>query len=182
MVPAAHRLRQHSRRQRRLYTVSTSDDELHEADGSVTATLQDGSGYTVSAAQGAATVAVSDDDEAPGPDVELSVSIEEASASEGGYLEFTVRLSRAATGEILVRWNTATAFGVLDGRARGDDYTGVYDEFVFEPGVTELTGEVWLEPDGEVEGDEYFAVELFLGEEWKFQPDATGIMTIIDGD
>ena len=53
---------------------------------------------------------------------------------------------------------------------------------MFEPGVTELTGEVWLEPDGEAEGDEYFAVELFLGEGWKFRPDATGIMTITDGD
>ncbi len=164
------------------YTVSTSDDELDEADGSVTATLQDGSGYTVSAAQGAATVVVADDDEAPTPDAALSVSIEEASATEGGYLEFTVRLSRAATGEILVRWNTATAWGVLDGRAHTNDYTGVYDELVFEPGVTELTGQVWLEPDGEAEGDEHFAVELFLGEDWKFRPDATGIMTITDGD
>ena len=164
------------------YTVSTTDDQLDEADGSVTATLQDGSGYTVSAAQGAATVGVADDDEAPGPDAELGVSVEEASATEGGYLEFTVRLSRAATGEILIRWNTATAWGVLDGRAHTNDYTGVYDEFVFEPGVTELTGEVWLEPDGEVEGDEHFAVELFLGDGWKFRPDATGIMTITDGD
>ena len=162
------------------YTVSTTDDQLDEADGSVTATLQDGSGYTVSAAQGAATVGVADDDEAPGPDAELGVSVEEASAAEGGYLEFTVRLSRAATEEILIRWNTATAWGVLDGRAHTNDYTGVYDEFVFEPGVTELTGEVWL--DGEVEGDEHFAVELFLGDGWKFRPDATGIMTITDGD
>ncbi len=163
-------------------TVGTSNDDADEADGSVTATLQDGSGYTVSSTSGAATVAVADDDEAPGPGTELGVSVEDASATEGGYLEFTVRLSRAATGEILVRWNTATAFDVLDGRARRDDYTGVYDEFVFEPGVTELTGEVWLEHDGEAEGDEYFAVELFLGEGWKFRPDATGIMTIIDGD
>ncbi len=164
------------------YTVSTTDDQLDEADGSVTATLQDGGGYTVSTAQGAAMVMVADDDEAPTPDAALGVSIEEASATEGGYLEFTVRLSRAATAEILVRWNTATAWGVPDGRAHSDDYTGVYDEFVFEPGVTELTGEVWLEPDGEAEGDEHFAVELFLGEDWKFRPDATGIMTIIDGD
>ena len=50
-------------------------------------------------------------------------------------------------------WNTATAFDVLDGRARRDDYTGVYDEFAFEPGVTELTGEGWLDQGGEVEGD-----------------------------
>ena len=36
--------------------------------------------------------------------------------------------------------------------------------------------------DGEVEGDEYFAIELFLGEQWKFKPDAIAIMTILDAD
>ena len=46
-------------------TVATSDDSLDEADGSVTATLNSGSGYTVSEAAGSATVAVSDDDLAP---------------------------------------------------------------------------------------------------------------------
>ena len=44
------------------YTVTTINDNADEADGSVTATLQTGSGYTVSSSQGAATVAVSDDD------------------------------------------------------------------------------------------------------------------------
>lgn len=40
-----------------------------------------------------------------------------------------------------------------------------------------MTARVWIEED---EDDEYFVIELFL-EEWKRQPDATGIMTIIDG-
>ncbi len=68
------------------------------------------------------------------------------------------------------------------GRARTNDYGGVHDRFVFKPGVTELTGQVWLESDGQDEGDEYFAVELFLGEGWKFKPDATGIITILYAD
>ena len=42
--------------------MTTTNDNADEADGSVTATLQSGSGYTVSSSQGAATVAVSDDD------------------------------------------------------------------------------------------------------------------------
>ena len=41
-------------------TVSTTDDSVDEPDGSVTVTLSDGTDYTVSATQGAATVAVSD--------------------------------------------------------------------------------------------------------------------------
>jgi len=45
-------------------TVSTTGDDTSEADGSVTATVNDGSDYTVSASEGAATVVVSDDDSA----------------------------------------------------------------------------------------------------------------------
>ena len=44
--------------------VSTTGDDTSEADGSVTATVNDGSDYTVSASEGAATVVVSDDDSA----------------------------------------------------------------------------------------------------------------------
>ncbi|MDE0374492.1 MAG: fibronectin type III domain-containing protein [bacterium] len=47
------------------FTVATTDDETDEADGSVTATLNAGSDYTVSATQGAATVAVADNDDPP---------------------------------------------------------------------------------------------------------------------
>ena len=164
------------------YTVSTTDDNVDEADGSVTVTLQDGSGYTVSAPRGAATVGVSDDDDVPGPDAESGVSVEDASATEGSYLTFTVRLAQASTEETLVKWETAPAHGVPDNRAQMLDYTSDLGALEFAPGVTELTGQVWIELDSEVENDEYFAIHLFLGEEWKLKPDATGIMTIIDGD
>ena len=45
--------------------MATVDDAADEADGSVTAALAAGTGYTVSASQGAATVAVADNDDAP---------------------------------------------------------------------------------------------------------------------
>ncbi len=48
-------------------TVATSNDSTDEADGSVTATVNSGTGYTVSSTQSAATVAVSDDDDPPPP-------------------------------------------------------------------------------------------------------------------
>ncbi len=47
------------------FTVATTDDQADETDGSVTATLNAGSDYTVSATQGAATVAVADNDDPP---------------------------------------------------------------------------------------------------------------------
>ena len=43
------------------YTIATSDDQTDESDGSVTATIQTGTGYTVGTAS-AATVTVADDD------------------------------------------------------------------------------------------------------------------------
>ena len=161
-------------------TVGTADDEADEADGSVTATADAGSGYTVSSTQGAATVAVSDDDE-PAPEVEVAVAVDDASAAEGEVLEFRVRLSEAAAAEVRVSWYTAPAWHVLDNRAHRSDYTAAEGELVFAPGVTELTGEVWLEQDGEEEPDEHFAVEAFLPGSFR-EPDAVGTMTIIDDD
>ncbi len=46
-------------------SVATSDDSTDEADGSVTATVNAGTGYTVSSSAGAATAAVSDNDDPP---------------------------------------------------------------------------------------------------------------------
>ena len=47
------------------FTVATVDDGADESDGAIVATLAAGTGYTVSSSQGAATVAVTDDDDAP---------------------------------------------------------------------------------------------------------------------
>ena len=48
-------------------TVSTTNDSADEPDGSIVATLDSGTGYTVSSSNGHATVAVSDDDDPPQP-------------------------------------------------------------------------------------------------------------------
>ena len=72
-------------------TVRTDDDAVDEPDGSVTATVKTGSGYTVAASPGnAASVAVSDNDAAPS---EPSLSILDAETQEGGVMMFTIRLS-----------------------------------------------------------------------------------------
>ncbi len=160
-------------------TVGTTDDDADETDGSVTATVNAGSGYTVSSSQGAATVGVSDDDAAP--EAEITVTVEDASAVEGDVLEFRVVLSAASTEEIRVRWYTAPAYHLLDDRAHRSDYQTTEGELVFKPGVTELTGEVWLEQDEDEEPDEYFAVEAYLPGSL-VSPDAVGTMTIVDDD
>ena len=161
-------------------TVGTTDDDADETDGSVTATVNAGSGYTVSSSQGAATVGVADNDDAA-PEVEITVTVEAASAVEGDVLEFRVRLSEASTEEIRIRWNTAPAYHLLDDRAHMTDYQYTEGELVFAPGVTELTAEVWLEQDDDEEPDEYFVVEAYLPGTL-YPPDAVGTMTIVDDD
>ena len=85
------------------YTVTTINDNADEADGSVTATLQSGSGYTVSSSQGAATVAVSDDDVSTDNSDSLTVSVADSeSASPGEFLRFTVSASETARQEVTV--------------------------------------------------------------------------------
>ncbi len=161
-------------------TVGTTDDDADETDGSVTATVNAGSGYTVSSSQGAATVGVADNDDAA-PEVEITVTVEAASAVEGDVLEFRVRLSEASTEEIRIRWNTAPAYHLLDDRAHMTDYQYTEGELVFAPGVTELTAEVWLEQDDDEEPDEYFVVEAYLPGTL-YPPDAVGTMSIVDDD
>ena len=136
-----------------------------------------GNGYTVSSSQSAATVTVADNDEAP----EITVTVADASAMEGGVLTFRALLSAASTEEVRIRWYTAPAYDRLDDRAHRSDYQSAEGELAFVPGVTELTGEVWLEQDAEDEPDEYFAVEAFLPGSF-LQPDAVGTMTIVDDD
>ncbi len=77
------------------YTITTSDDNVDEADGSVTATVQSGSGYTVgSPASG--TVAVSDDDV---PEVTITAG---SGITEGGTATFTISANPAPASPITV--------------------------------------------------------------------------------
>ena len=70
-------------------TVSTTNDSLDEVDGSVTATVNGGTGYTVSSSSGAATVAVSDDD------VPVISIASDGDVTEGSDASFTVTASPA---------------------------------------------------------------------------------------
>ena len=162
------------------YTIATSDDNVDEADGSVTATVQSGTGYTVGNAS-SASVNVADDD-VPPPAVQVTISIEDASASESASdLVFRVTLSEASDEDVTVLWRTLAA-NDPDRRARaGQDYWDMSGEIRIRAGETSGTGAVWLNRDSQDEPDELFTVYLHspagatLGRE-----EAT--MTIIDDD
>ena len=79
-------------------TLATADDGTDEPDGSVTATVQAGSGYTVGAAA-SGSVAVSDDD-LPPPVVTIAAKAE--SVTEGGDAVFTLTADRAPDADLAV--------------------------------------------------------------------------------
>ena len=95
-------------------TVGTTDDSADEADGSVTATVNAGGGYTVSATRGAATVGVADDD-APVPEVSVTAG---AGVTEGGDATFTVTASPAPASSLAVSVTVSASgdYGAATGR------------------------------------------------------------------
>ena len=142
------------------FTVATTDDATDEPDGSVTVTVDAGSGYTVSNTHGAGTVAVADND-VPPPASSVTVSVGDATGSEaGGVVEFTVSLSEASSEQVRVWFSTSNWRG-LTGRAHmWLDYWTAQQTVVFAPGQTKRTVSVWLVDDYRSEPDEYFTVEL----------------------
>ena len=98
------------------YTVSTTNDSTNEPDGSVTATLSTGSGYTVSGSNNAATVAVSDDDDPPPATPAISI-VAGSGVTEGGSATFTVTASPNPTTALTVNLTVSQSgsFGATTG-------------------------------------------------------------------
>ncbi len=98
------------------FTVSTTNDSTDEPDGSVTATLSTGTGYTVSGSHNAATVAVSDDDDPPPATPNISI-VAGSSITEGTDATFTVTASPAPTSPLTVNLTVSQSgnFGAATG-------------------------------------------------------------------
>ena len=144
----------------RTFTVSTTNDSTDEPDGSVSATVTTGAGYTVSTNNSVATVAVSDDDDPPpvtpssGPP---TVSVSDASANEGdGHLNFTVTLSHANPETIKFRYG---AFG--RSATMGQDFNHEYKEFTLSAGDTTLEVDVPIIDDSDIESDETLTIYVY---------------------
>ena len=98
------------------YTVSTTNDSTDEPDGSVTATLSTGTGYTVSGRSNAATVAVSDDDDPPPATPVISIAAG-SGVTEGGDATFTVSATPSPTTALTVNLTVSQSgsFGAATG-------------------------------------------------------------------
>ncbi|MDE0497509.1 MAG: hypothetical protein OXH86_09160 [Acidimicrobiaceae bacterium] len=120
-------------------TVGTADDQTDEPDGSVTATVNAGSVYTVSATQGTATVAVSDDDPPPAYAVDASV-VARVQALAGQSHHGSAHVNR--WNRVLVAFGAHDGTGVSGGAmtaAQAQQMADRYSSPVWDEVVAELT-------------------------------------------
>ena len=138
-----------------VFSVATVDDDVDEQDGSVTVTLKDGGGYTVSPSQGAAAVTVSDNDAAALP----SLSVADVTIEEGAWMEFTVRLSAPSAGGVAVKVSTRDSTPV-SATARKDYWPLSGRTVSFRAGETERSVGVIVYDDSHDEEAETFEFVL----------------------
>ena len=161
------------------FTVATVDDGADEPDGSVTATLAAGTGYTVAASPGdAATVAVADND-APGG---ATVSISDARAQEGNgtRMTFTLTLSEPVAQYVAVFYRTRDS-SPRSAEAKVD-YIEAQGWTLIKPNETTGAVRVYLRDDAHDEGEETFEVELVEVTDNAVIADGVGVGTIVNSD
>ena len=134
-------------------TLATDDDGTVEPDGSVTATLAAGSGYTVaSSPKDAASVAVADNDGLP------AVSIHDRTVQEKrGAVTVRITLSEPSTEVVRVTFTTNDARSTA---TVGEDYLWTRRTVTFSPGETRTLIGVFLLDDSIDDPDETIIVEL----------------------
>jgi len=153
-------------------TIATTDDEADESDGSITATLAGGSGYTIGSLN-TRTAAVADDDEPPVPDPVVSIS-GGASVAEGGSASFTVSADPppSADLDVVVTVSQRGDFGVAAGRRTVRIASGSSTATF----TVDTTDDETDEPDGAV------TVTLVDGSDYDLGTSRTATATVSDND
>ena len=141
-------------------TVKTVDDAADEPDGSVIATVDAGTGYTVAPSPAdAASVAVADNDAAAlGPP---TISVEDVTVQEGGVAAIPVRLAPAPTKPVRLFYRTMGAPVGSVGYASFADFKSVRSSLTFRPGETLKYVRVQTRQDSHDDGGEWFNVLVY---------------------
>ena len=155
-------------------SVPTTEDTTDEPDEGFTITISLATGETdasIGDATGDATI--TDDDAAP------TAGIDDASASEGDEVGFTITLSNPSVSQIDIDYTTTGGTAT-----EGTDYPDATSTVSFAPGETTKPVSVPTTEDTTDEPDEGFAVTISLasGETDATIADATGAGTITDDD
>ncbi len=142
--------------------VATDDDSTDEPDGTLTATVQDGTGYAPSTTAATATIAVNDNDNSesnqPGTGSDSgrpTISITDAVGMEGQDLEFRVALDATTPGLVTVEWTTEPGTATAD-----VDYMETSGTLTFQPGEITKTISVATIDDDHHDDGEIFKVIL----------------------
>ena len=150
--------------------MSTTDDNVDEPDGSVTLTVNTGSDYTVSSTQGAATVAVSDNDDAPTPVVSITGG---SGITEGGDATFTVTASPAPAADLAVSVTVSQS---------GDYGATTGQRTVTVPTSGSVTFTVGTTDDNADETDGSVTATLVDGADYDLGASKTATVTVADND
>ncbi len=165
-------------------TVATENDSTEEANGTIVATLQAGTGYKVAASpDDAASVAVEDDDAAAVPKGP-SLSVNDVTVQEGPYrrVTFTVTLSEASPKGAWFWWRVQESSPVS--AKRGKDFMASRDKSFasIRPGETETEVRAALVLDDSHDEDpETFEIVLSDANGAAIA-DGVGVATIVNDD
>ncbi len=149
-------------------TLATSDDEVDEADGSVTATVAAGNGYTVGdPASGSVSIA---DDDLPLPAIAVSAG---DAVTEGGDAVFTVTASPAPASPLAVTVTVA---------AEGDYGITAGTRTVSIPTTGSATLTLATSDDDADEPDGSVSVTVAAGDGYTVGSPASGSVSVADDD
>ena len=146
------------------------NDDLDEPDETFTLEIYDIENATAGA-QTRSTITIEDDDDPP------SVSVDDAAATEGSPVTFTVTLSAASGWEVTVNWATTGDTATSD-----TDFTAASDTLTFMPGETTATVAVATKDDTLDEPDEETFTLTLSSPSNATLGEATATGTITDND
>ena len=156
-----------------MFTVMLEDDSLDEDDETFTVTLSGVSASAQLAADPTAKGTIVDDDDPP------TVSVGDATATEGDPAEFTVTLSAVSGRDVTVDWATSVETG--DTATSDTDFTAASGTLTIPAGNEMGTVMVATVEDTTVEDDETFTVTLSNATNAAIS-DATATGTITNDD
>ena len=151
-------------------SVQTVDDAEDEENETLTLTLSSATNATLAPGSTTATGTIADDDGAS------TLSVSDASATEGDSLNFSVSLLPASGQQVTVRY--ATTSGTAES---GTDFTAVSGTLTFAAGETSQTVRVQTNEDRNNEGNETFTLALSNATNATLDTDASATGTIFDG-
>ncbi len=159
------------------FEVTTDDDSQVESDGTITATLAGGNGYTVDFQSDHASVAVSDNDTRT-PIVSFASSA--STAGEGaGTRNVTVNLNPAPASAIVVRYGVA---GTADEGGNNDFTIARFGSLRVAAGATSATIDVTIIDDSLDESSETVILNLTDHADYDLGATASHTLTITDND